>query len=111
MASVTLQGTEFHTNGDLPAVGATAPDFKLVDKDLNDVGHGCGGLGQFLHPLAHRHLARRESDAVVEILPRLSLGTRRSGRLHGGRAHPTEHRREVDADPAAYIDLLADPPG
>ena len=31
MASVTLQGTEFHTNGDLPAVGSSAPDFGLVD--------------------------------------------------------------------------------
>lgn len=37
MATITLQGNEIHTNGDLPAVGAKAPDFKLVDKDLNDV--------------------------------------------------------------------------
>jgi len=38
MATVTLSGNPIHTNGDLPAVGATAPDFSLVDKDLNDVG-------------------------------------------------------------------------
>jgi len=38
MATVTLSGNPINTNGDLPAVGATAPDFKLVDKDLNDVG-------------------------------------------------------------------------
>lgn len=37
MASVTLQGTEFHTNGELPEVGSTAPDFRLVDGKLNDV--------------------------------------------------------------------------
>ena len=37
MATVTLQGNECHTNGELPAVGASAPDFKLVNKDLGDV--------------------------------------------------------------------------
>jgi thiol peroxidase len=37
MANVTLQGTEFHTNGELPAVGSTAPDFHLVNGKLNDV--------------------------------------------------------------------------
>ena len=25
MATITLKGTEFHTNGDVPAVGTTAP--------------------------------------------------------------------------------------
>ncbi len=37
MATVTLKGNPIHTSGDLPAVGANAPDFKLVDGDLNDV--------------------------------------------------------------------------
>ena len=37
MATITLKGTEFHTNGDLPAVGAQAPDFLLTTKDLADV--------------------------------------------------------------------------
>lgn len=37
MAIVTLQGNECNTNGELPAVGATAPDFHLVDGKLNDV--------------------------------------------------------------------------
>lgn len=36
MASITLKGSEIHTNGDLPAVGSAAPDFSLVDADLND---------------------------------------------------------------------------
>ena len=37
MATITLQGNEIHTNGDLPAIGSKAPDFQLVDKDLNNV--------------------------------------------------------------------------
>lgn len=37
MATITLAGNEIHTNGELPPVGQEAPDFKLVDKDLNDV--------------------------------------------------------------------------
>lgn len=36
MASVTFKGAEIHTNGDLPQVHAQAPDFQLVDKDLNN---------------------------------------------------------------------------
>jgi thiol peroxidase len=36
MATITLQGNEIHTNGELPAVGAKAPDFHLVDAQLND---------------------------------------------------------------------------
>lgn len=37
MATITLKGTPIHTNGELPKTGTQAPDFKLVDKDLNDV--------------------------------------------------------------------------
>jgi thiol peroxidase len=37
MATVTLQGNPFNTNGDLPAAGSAAPDFNLVTKDLADV--------------------------------------------------------------------------
>jgi thiol peroxidase len=37
MAQVTLHGTPFKTNGELPAVGSTAPDFRLVDAELNDL--------------------------------------------------------------------------
>lgn len=38
MATITLKGTPVHTSGDLPRVGDTAPDFRLTDTDLNDVG-------------------------------------------------------------------------
>jgi thiol peroxidase len=40
MAQVSLHGTPINTNGDLPAVGSTAPDFRLVDGELNDLGLG-----------------------------------------------------------------------
>lgn len=36
MGTVTLKGNPIHTSGNLPAVGTKAPDFQLVDKDLND---------------------------------------------------------------------------
>jgi thioredoxin-dependent peroxiredoxin len=37
MAKITLAGNPINTSGNLPKVGATAPDFKLTDADLNDV--------------------------------------------------------------------------
>ena len=37
MAQITLGGNPIHTNGDLPTVGSTAPDFKLQDADLKDL--------------------------------------------------------------------------
>lgn len=37
MATITLKGNKINTNGDLPKVGSTAPDFVLVDGDLNNV--------------------------------------------------------------------------
>ena len=36
MATITLHGNEIHTNGELPVVGSAAPDFHLVDAELND---------------------------------------------------------------------------
>jgi len=37
MAKVTFKGSEVNTNGNLPAVGTKAPDFKLVGADLNEI--------------------------------------------------------------------------
>lgn len=37
MAKITLKGSPFNTNGELPAVGSKAPDFRLTNKDLADV--------------------------------------------------------------------------
>ena len=37
MATVTQKGNPIHTNGELPAVGASAPAFKLTGGDLKDV--------------------------------------------------------------------------
>jgi len=38
MATITLQGNEIHTAGDLPAVGSAAPQFQLTGTDLQDFG-------------------------------------------------------------------------
>lgn len=37
MANITLGGNPCHTNGELPALGSTAPDFSLVAGNLQDV--------------------------------------------------------------------------
>jgi thiol peroxidase len=37
MAQITLKGNPIHTNGELPQVGAKAPEFKLTSGDLKDV--------------------------------------------------------------------------
>jgi len=34
MASITLQGNKIHTSGNLPKTGSKAPDFKLINTDL-----------------------------------------------------------------------------
>lgn len=36
MATVTLQGNPIHTSGDLPPKGGKAPDFRLIDRELNE---------------------------------------------------------------------------
>ncbi len=36
MAQVTLKGNPLHTAGELPGVGASAPDFRLVKTDLGE---------------------------------------------------------------------------
>ena len=36
MTKITLKGSEIHTNGELPKVGASAPNFSLVDSALGD---------------------------------------------------------------------------
>lgn len=37
MATITLQGNEIHTNGDMPKLGSSAPQFTLTTKDLKDL--------------------------------------------------------------------------
>ena len=37
MADITLKGSPFQTSGNLPEVGAQAPDFRLVNGELGDV--------------------------------------------------------------------------
>lgn len=38
MATITFQGKPIHTCGELPAVGTKAPDFKLTNHKMRDVG-------------------------------------------------------------------------
>lgn len=38
MTTITLRGTPINLVGELPAVGSTAPDFKLTTSGLEDVG-------------------------------------------------------------------------
>lgn len=40
MSEITLHGTPCNTNGELPAIGSAAPDFRLVDKGLADCSLG-----------------------------------------------------------------------
>lgn len=40
MATITLKGNPIHTQGELPKIGARAPDFRLVDGDLNEKALG-----------------------------------------------------------------------
>ena len=37
MATITLQGNQINTNGELPKIGDNAPDFVLVNSDMEDV--------------------------------------------------------------------------
>lgn len=37
MSTITFKGTAIHTNGELPATGALAPDFNLVKTDLMEL--------------------------------------------------------------------------
>ncbi len=37
METIYFKGTPCHTYGNIPAVGAEAPCFSLVDKDLKDI--------------------------------------------------------------------------
>ena len=36
MATITLKGNPIHTQGDVPKIGARAPDFRLVDSSLGE---------------------------------------------------------------------------
>jgi thiol peroxidase len=37
MTTITLEGNPIHTNGELPAVGSTAPDFQLVNAEMGNM--------------------------------------------------------------------------
>ena len=37
MTTITLQGNEINTNGEIPSVGSVAPDFILVNSEMKDI--------------------------------------------------------------------------
>ncbi|MGB0954837.1 MAG: thiol peroxidase [Panacagrimonas sp.] len=50
MAKITLRGSPFQTNGDVPAPGVQAPGFRLTTKDLADVSlHDYAGKKKVLN--------------------------------------------------------------
>src|SRR5690606_8818149 len=59
MAKITFKGTAVHTQGELPAVGSSAPDFKLTASDLSEKG-----LGNF-----------KGKKVVLNIFPSIDTGT------------------------------------
>lgn len=59
MATITLGGNAVHTTGELPVIGATAPDFKLVKTDLSVVS-----LADF-----------KGTKLVLNIFPSVDTGT------------------------------------
>ncbi len=58
MANITFKGNPVHTSGNLPAVGATAPDFTLVSGELAEVS-----LGDY-----------KGKNVVLNIFPSLDTG-------------------------------------
>jgi thiol peroxidase len=92
MATVTFKGTPLNTNGDLPAVGAAAPEFKLVNGQLQDVGLAdfagkkklmsiVPSLDTSVCALSTRKLdeeSKKHSDAVVLVIS-ADLPSRKSG--------------------------------
>jgi len=58
MAEITRKGVPIHTNGELPAVGSIAPDFRLTKNDLSDVG-----LADFA-----------DKSKILSIVPSLDTG-------------------------------------
>lgn len=58
MAEITLKGNEIHTNGELPAIGTTAPDFTMIKNDLSEVT-----------------LSTIKGKKVLNIFPSIDTGT------------------------------------
>ena len=59
MAAITLKGNSIHTTGELPKVGAQAPDFKLVKTDLSE-----STLSDY-----------KGSNVILNIFPSVDTGT------------------------------------
>ena len=85
MAKVTLDGNAFNTNGDLPAVGSAAPDFRLVDGKLNTVG-----LDEF-----------SGKKIIMNIVPSLDTPTCATSTRKFNEEAEDLHGRDLARDPGA----------
>ena len=85
MAQVTHKGNPIHTNGELPAVGAKAPDFKLTAGDLKDVSLAdYKGKRKILNIVPSLDTAGvPDLDAEVQREGRSAREHGRAGRLRG----------------------------
>ena len=59
MANITFKGNTVNTNGDLPAIGASAPGFSLINSQLSEVK-----LSDY-----------KGKNVVLNIFPSLDTGT------------------------------------
>ena len=92
MADFKLKGNPFHTVGELPAVGSTAPGFSLVGADLGEVTpvrpEGQAGGAERVPEPRHRRVRRQRAP--------LQRGGRRPQRRGGGlRVHGPALRRQA----------------
>jgi len=99
-----------------PAAAAVLGDERRVEvragQQLDDVGHRAGRPGRPLGALPHGDLPRRQPDAVVEILPRLSLVLGVGGRRDRGSSQAAVQGRKVDpelVEPGDEIDAVDSP--
>ncbi|WP_207063183.1 thiol peroxidase [Motiliproteus sp. SC1-56] len=125
MANVTLKGEPLHTVGELPAIGAPAPDFVLVNRQLQDVSLAdFAGQRKLLNivpsldtPLCaesarqfNRRAGQLENTAVLVISADLPFAQNRFCATEGlDQLHPLSMMRSK-AFAEAYGVLLADGP-
>jgi thiol peroxidase len=86
MTEITLKGNPIHTAGELPAVGAAAPELSLVRSDLSQAG-----------------LADFAGKKVLNIFPSLDTGT-------CANSVRTFNARAADLDGVVVLNISADLP-
>ena len=85
MAQITFKGTPIITQGDLPKVGAPAPDFTLTKTDLSDVNlsdfKGKRGKANFVNKLIEEEIIYQEAiKKELQLDPEVKKKRRRAER-------------------------------